>query len=66
MPSHSFYVGGDHDGMASVADNIKDLSNQWRSDFPIDQQTTSSRRRWLNNMLKELIEATDDFCKNNL
>lgn len=66
MPSRSFYVGGDRNGMATMPDNIKGLSNQWQFDFPIDQQTTSSHRRWLSNMLKDLIEATDGFCKDNL
>ncbi len=66
MPPRSFYRGGPRDGMATMPDNIRDLSTQWQFDFPIDQQTTSLPRAWLSTMLQELIEATVNFCNSNL
>ena len=65
-PPRQFYVGGDRDGLATMPDNIKAPSDQWRFDFAVDTDTTASCRKWLSDTLKGLIEAADDFCDGKL
>jgi hypothetical protein len=65
-PPRKFYVGGDRNGMATMPKNIKDPSDQWQFDLPVDEKTTVSRRQWLDNMLNKLISAANDFCNRRL
>jgi hypothetical protein len=66
MLPRTFYRGGERDGMATMPTNPKDSSDQWQYDFPVDVQTTTSRRQWLCNILKGLIDSTVDFCTRQL
>lgn len=66
MLPRTFYRGGGRDGMATMPTNPKDTSDQWQFDLQVDVQTTASRRQWLDNMLKKLIAAADDFCNRRL
>ncbi|MCJ7654598.1 MAG: hypothetical protein MUO97_04735, partial [Dehalococcoidia bacterium] len=51
MLPRKFYRGGERNGMATMPKNIKDPSDQWQFDLPLDEKTTVSRRQWLDNML---------------
>lgn len=66
MPPRAFYRGGDRNGMATMPANIKEPSDQWQFDLPVNAQTTVSRRQWLCDALKGLISAADDFCNRRL
>ncbi len=48
-PGRRFFRGGDHDGIAVWGEIL------------IDENTTVSRRRWLANILSDLLEAADAF-----
>ena len=62
MPPRRFYKGGERDGMTTMPKNLPAPSDQWQFDFPVDAETTKSCRQWLSQILKELIEALDEFC----
>jgi len=66
MPPRIFYAGGDLNGMVTMPKNIKDPSDQWQFDLPVDAQTTASPRQWLYDALKGLIIAANDFCNRRL
>lgn len=66
MPPRAFNCGGERNGMTTMPKNIKDPSDQWQFDLPVDEQTTVSRRQWLDNMLDGLIGAANDFCNRRL
>ncbi|TRZ52211.1 MAG: hypothetical protein D4S01_03280 [Dehalococcoidia bacterium] len=66
MPPRAFYVGGDRDGMATMPVNIKDPSDQWHFDLPVDAQTTAVHRQWLCGKLNSLMAAAVDFCNQRL
>jgi len=63
LPTRTFYHGGARDGIATMPKNPKAPSDQWLSDFRLDDQMTSSYITWLSATLEELIEATNSFCK---
>lgn len=66
MPPRAFHIGDDRNGMAFMPANIRDPSDQWHFDFPIDSQTTSTRRQWLVDSLNKLMKAACNFCKRRL
>jgi hypothetical protein len=66
MLPRTFYRGGDRDGMATMPTNPKDTSDQWQFDLQVDVRTTASCRQWLDNMLKQLIAAANNFCDRRL
>jgi len=66
MPPRKFYRGGDRNGMATMPINPEAPSNQWQFDFPVDEQTTTSRRKWLSSTLGGLIDSTYTFCVSQL
>jgi hypothetical protein len=65
-PPRSFEIGGENDGMATMPINPKYPSDQWENDFPVDAQTTTTRRQWLCDILEGLMDATVDFCNRQL
>lgn len=65
-PPRKFYAGGDRDGLATMPNNVKAPVNQWQFDFAVDTGTTASRREWLSRILKDLIEAANEFCNREL
>ena len=66
MPPRRFYRGGERNGMATMPTNLPAPSDQWQFDLPVDAQTTASRRQWLSNTLKGLMDSADDFCTHQL
>jgi hypothetical protein len=66
MLPRKFYRGGERNGMATMPKNIKDPSDQWQFDLPMDEKTTVSRRQWLDNILNRLIIEANDFCNRRL
>ncbi len=62
----NIHMGGDNNGLITMPSNPQSLSNQWKLDFPRDENTTSQFRKWLSNTLNELVESCLDFCTRQL
>jgi hypothetical protein len=65
-PPRTFFQGGSQSGSAAIASNPKDLSDHWRLELFIDDQTTSNRAKWLTDTLRDLINAAEAFCESKL